>query len=230
MQLEMNRYLNPAAADRPSANCDILKWWKEHCKEFPLLAKCARKYLCIQASSASSERTFSTGGSIVTYKRTKLDVENVHMLVYCKDNLSKVEITSRIYEDEEEQEAEEEFLEDETQVLVPGSAKIKHLGKGKKSQVSTDSTPSLSAAGPQVRAAAGPQVRAAAGPQVRAAAGPQVRAAGPRPQVRAMRAPLLLQGLYLTNIKLFICHKNKNKKFQISNTIAFLFEIIRNGI
>ena len=140
MQLEMNRYLNPA--DRPSANCDILKWWKEHCKEFPLLAKCARKYLCIQASSASSERTFSTGGSIVTYKRTKLDVENVHMLVYCKDNLSKVEITSRIYEDEEEQEAEEEFLEDETQVLVPGSAKIKHLGKGKKSQVSTDSTPS----------------------------------------------------------------------------------------
>ena len=142
MQLEMNRYLNPAAADRPSANCDILKWWKEHCKEFPLLAKCARKYLCIQASSASSERTFSTGGSIVTYKRTKLDVENVHMLVYCKDNLSKVEITSRIYEDEEEQEAEEEFLEDETQVLVPGSAKIKHLGKGKKSQVSTDSTPS----------------------------------------------------------------------------------------
>jgi hypothetical protein len=142
MQLEMNRYLNPAAADRPSANCDILKWWKEHCKEFPLLAKCARKYLCIQASSASSERTFSTGGSIVTYKRTKLDVENVHMLVYCKDNLSKVEITSRIYEDEEEQEAEEEFLEDETQVLVPGSAKIKHLGKGKKSQVSTDSTDS----------------------------------------------------------------------------------------
>jgi len=143
MQLEMNRYLNPAAADRPSANCDILKWWKEHCKEFPLLAKCARKYLCIQASSASSERTFSTGGSIVTYKRTKLDVENVHMLVYCKDNLSKVEITSRIYEDEEEQEAEEEFLEDEdTLVLVPGSAKIKHLGKGKKSQGSTDSTPS----------------------------------------------------------------------------------------
>ena len=69
-------------------------------------------------------------------------MENVHMLVYCKDNLSKVEITSRIYEDEEEQEAEEEFLEDETQVLVPGSAKIKHLGKGKKSQVSTDSTPS----------------------------------------------------------------------------------------
>jgi len=136
MQLEMNRYLNHI--DLPPANCDVLKWWKDHCKEFPLLAKCARKYLCIQASSASSERTFSTGGSTVTYKRTKLDVENVHMLVYCKDNLSKVEISSRIYEDQEEEEAEEEFgFEDEaTEVLVQGSAKIKHLGTGKNTQES----------------------------------------------------------------------------------------------
>ena len=141
MQLEMNRYLNHI--DRPPANCEILKWWKDHCKEFPLLAKCARKYLCIQASSASSERTFSTGGSIVTYKRTKLDVENVHMLVYCKDNLSKVEITTKIFEDNEEHAAEEEFsFEDEsTELLVPGSAKIKHLNTGKKTQVTTSSTP-----------------------------------------------------------------------------------------
>ena len=142
MQLEMNRYLNHI--DLPPANCDVLKWWKDHCKEFPLLAKCARKYLCIQASSASSERTFSTGGSIVSYKRTKLDVENVHMLVYCKDNLSKVEISSRVYEDQEEEEAEEEFVfEDEaTEVLVQGSAKIKHLGRGKKTQVSNTPTSS----------------------------------------------------------------------------------------
>ena len=130
MQLEMNRYLNQQ--DLPPANVDVLQWWRNHHREYPLLAKCARKYLCIQASSASSERVFSTGGAIVTYKRTKLDVENVHMLVYCKENLARVKISTKVYEDEEEEEAEEELdLEDKTtEVLAEGSAKI-HVGKGK---------------------------------------------------------------------------------------------------
>jgi hypothetical protein len=48
MQLEMNRYLNNT--DPPPANCDVLRWWKDHCKEFPMLAKCAKKYLCIQVT------------------------------------------------------------------------------------------------------------------------------------------------------------------------------------
>ena len=51
-----------------------------------------KKYFCIQATSCSSERTFSTGGNVVTNKRTKLDAENVHMMVYIKDNLNKVKL------------------------------------------------------------------------------------------------------------------------------------------
>jgi hypothetical protein len=65
-------------------------------------------------------------------------VDNVHMLVYCKDNLSKVQISARTYEDEEEEQAEEEFiLEKEiTEVLVEGSVKVKHIGRGKRSRMS----------------------------------------------------------------------------------------------
>lgn len=131
LQLEVNRYLT--MSDVPSSTVNVLAWWKGHAKEFPLLARAARKYLCIQASSASCERVFSTGGATVTYKRTKLDVENVHMLVYCKDNLPKIKISTRIYQDEEEEEAEEEIpIEDEaTEVLVEGTVRL--CGQGKKS-------------------------------------------------------------------------------------------------
>ncbi|XP_065679815.1 uncharacterized protein LOC136071632 [Hydra vulgaris] len=127
MQLE-NRYLN--LTNPPPADVDVLQWWRRHHREYPLIAKCTRKYLCVQTSSASSERVFSSGGAIVTCQRTKLDVENLHMLVYCKENLPKVKISAKFLEDEAEENAEEELLQDKTtEVLIEGSAKI-HFSKG----------------------------------------------------------------------------------------------------
>jgi len=138
-------------------------WWRAHAKEFPLLSKAAKKYLCIQvtnlnfvcynsnqeyiivcillfthimyffqATSASSERVFSTGGAIVTYKRTKLDPENVHMLVYCKDNLPRVKISPRNYQDPEE-EAEEEEVVDNDMTKVNVNSRVENYRKGTKS-------------------------------------------------------------------------------------------------
>ena len=60
------------------------------------------------------------------------------MLVYCKDNLPKVQISTRTYEDEEEEKAEEEIVleKEATKVFVEGSAKVKHVGSGKRPRLS----------------------------------------------------------------------------------------------
>ena len=107
---------NRDIADRPDAGIqtfDILGWWSEHVKIFPLLSKAAKKYLAIQATSCESERTFSTGGATVSCKRTKLDPTNVHYLVYCKENLPKIKLTRPRLEDDEERDLEEQCQQEE---------------------------------------------------------------------------------------------------------------------
>ena len=64
-----------------------LSWWKDEQKRLPLLAKVARKYLCICATSVSSERIFSTGGNIVSDNRTCLKPHMIDYLVFLSKNL-----------------------------------------------------------------------------------------------------------------------------------------------
>lgn len=49
---------------------DPLLWWREKKNKYPRLSTMARRYLAIPCTSAESERLFSTGGDIVTNKRT----------------------------------------------------------------------------------------------------------------------------------------------------------------
>ena len=65
---------------------DPLLWWKQHEKKLPIVAKLARKYLCVCGTSVSSERTFSTAA--VTDHRSRLAPENVNRLVFLAKNLS----------------------------------------------------------------------------------------------------------------------------------------------
>lgn len=67
-------------------NLDPCMWWKEHETIYPTIAKVAKNILCIPASSASSERVFSTAGNIVTSKRNRLNAKNVSTLVFLKQN------------------------------------------------------------------------------------------------------------------------------------------------
>ena len=66
LEQEMRRY---EASGNPGRNVDVLDFWKQNQDVFPLLAKMARIVLAIPASSAKSERVFSTGGLIVTPRR-----------------------------------------------------------------------------------------------------------------------------------------------------------------
>ena len=75
----------------PGRNADILTWWKLNQEELPLLSKIARTVLSIPASSAKSERVFSTGGNVVTAKRSRLLPSKAEDLIILKENRSKVE-------------------------------------------------------------------------------------------------------------------------------------------
>jgi hAT family C-terminal dimerisation region len=65
---------------------DPLRWWKHHLLRFPTLGKIARKYLCIPATSAPSERVFSVAGLTISKLRSSLDSENASCLICVRDN------------------------------------------------------------------------------------------------------------------------------------------------
>ncbi|CAN0411664.1 unnamed protein product, partial [Discosporangium mesarthrocarpum] len=58
-----------------------LQWWHERKRIYSHLAKLARKYLPMQATSASSERLFSTAGNTVTVKVNRLTGDKVDATV-----------------------------------------------------------------------------------------------------------------------------------------------------
>ena len=64
-----------------------LMWWKNHSTVYPLLGKLSRRYLCICATSCTSERQFSTSSNIVTSSRSSLKPTKVNMLVFFAQNL-----------------------------------------------------------------------------------------------------------------------------------------------
>ena len=65
---------------------DPCQFWARNADRFPSVAKLARKYLAIPATSVPSERVFSAAGNIVTARRNCLSPDNVNMLVFlCKN-------------------------------------------------------------------------------------------------------------------------------------------------
>ena len=58
-------------------------------KQFPLLGRLARRYLCICATSVPSERVFSARGNIVTTSQSSLKPARVDQLVFLAINLKQ---------------------------------------------------------------------------------------------------------------------------------------------
>ena len=55
LQAELSKFFARIENSYCPITVDVLDWWKENQKFYPLLAKCARKYLPIQATRCSSE-------------------------------------------------------------------------------------------------------------------------------------------------------------------------------
>ena len=66
---------------------NILGWWQLNEGAYPTLASLAKKFLAIEATSAASERLFSTAGRVITRDRNRLDPNTVGQILYVKSNL-----------------------------------------------------------------------------------------------------------------------------------------------
>jgi hypothetical protein len=67
-----------------------LDWWKVNESNFPWLAKLALKYLSIPATSAPSERVFSTAGLTIAKDRARLEASQANEIVFLHDSLPEV--------------------------------------------------------------------------------------------------------------------------------------------
>lgn len=63
-----------------------LDWWKTRAKKYPAISELARKYLTIPATSASSEREYSSAGNILIHKYNYLNPETVNLMVFLYEN------------------------------------------------------------------------------------------------------------------------------------------------
>jgi zinc finger BED domain-containing protein 1 (E3 SUMO-protein ligase ZBED1) len=64
---------------------DPLEWWAMNDKTFPLIGQLARRYLCIPATSAPSERLFSSAGMTISKRRASLNPDAADSLVFLHD-------------------------------------------------------------------------------------------------------------------------------------------------
>jgi hypothetical protein len=64
-----------------------LDWWRVHEPDFPYLAKLAIKYLAIPATSAPSERVFSTAGLTIAKDRARLEASRANELVFLHESV-----------------------------------------------------------------------------------------------------------------------------------------------
>lgn len=82
IESELSRYLkHPIKQNIDNVN----RWWLEHELVYPTLFKFYLKYSCVPASSASSERDFSTSGNILTDKRSVMLPSNVNDLIVARN-------------------------------------------------------------------------------------------------------------------------------------------------
>lgn len=88
---ELERYCAMEPLQRSGSTIEqaasTLSWWAAHRHQFPVLARVARKVLCIPPTSAESERLFSACGDIVNEKRSRLSPENADILVFIDKNI-----------------------------------------------------------------------------------------------------------------------------------------------
>ena len=75
-----------AEHNKPVTVKDPLDWWLRNAARWPIVAAVARHSLCVPASSATSESSFSKTGHIVRARRARLGGERIWQLSFLSWN------------------------------------------------------------------------------------------------------------------------------------------------
>ena len=87
VELELGKYLSSGLSTL-SGGADPLAWWRDSGNSmFPTLARLARRYFTMNATSVMSERLFSLSDHIVSKKRTSMKDDTVNQTVFLTRNL-----------------------------------------------------------------------------------------------------------------------------------------------
>ena len=73
------------------SDTSMLQWWGRYHLKYPEIANLARRRLCAQAASATSECAFSKAGLVISNKRQRLTADHVAASI-CWDGITKTMI------------------------------------------------------------------------------------------------------------------------------------------
>jgi hypothetical protein len=76
-----------ALNDTIDTDGDVLLFWKQHEKSFPILASIVKAIYCIPASNTTVERLFSSANNTFSDRRTNLDTDKLNQLLFLNKNL-----------------------------------------------------------------------------------------------------------------------------------------------
>ena len=82
-QNELAEYMNL----KVSKDTDFIQFWLDNKSVLPKLYTVARRLLCVPASSAASERVFSTAGRLLEKRPTTLSPATVNSLLFLYSNM-----------------------------------------------------------------------------------------------------------------------------------------------
>lgn len=89
LQLVEDEVTSYRAVSCISLDSKPLLWWRTNESTYPYIAKLARRYLAVPATSVPSKRVFSTAGDIVTASRSVLSADNVDKLIFLTKNMKE---------------------------------------------------------------------------------------------------------------------------------------------
>jgi len=129
LEVEWKLYESMPKPKKAVATYEVLNWWKANQAKLPKLSLCARQWLCVPVSSAPAERAFSDATNLVSCKRTKLNGDNIEMLLFIKQNIDKVNMgqmdlrtEEEVIELEKEKAVRAELFEVEDAITLPRSS------------------------------------------------------------------------------------------------------------